>query len=132
MDGVAAILKLVLDFLGLHIGPVFGLVSLFLFRKPLVGLIDRAVKFNFKFGDASGNVEALPPPPDPHRLRQDDLAQKLSQPASTEPALSDLKQKEEEAKDWFPEMRAAFVGGDISKAKQVFEAHQRMESDADL
>ncbi len=123
-------LKLLLDFVGQHIWSLIALVFLIIARKAITGFVERVIKLAFSWGGASGSVEAAPPTPASEEGQRSEPVSKASQPSSSNPELTDLKEKKEEAKDWFPQMYQAFIDGEIEQAKRVFEAHQRKEQDA--
>lgn len=125
-------LKLLLDFIGQHLWSLIALTFLLIARKAIPGFVERIIKLTYSVGGASGSVEAAPPTPLLEKGQRSEPVSKASQPSGSNPELTELKEKEEEAKDWFPEMHRAFIDGEIEKAKRLFEEHQREEINTNL
>lgn len=124
-------LKVLLDFIGQHIWALILVIFILTFRKPISGLIERIIKLNIGWGDASGGVEASIPSHMPNDGLRPEIESTVSPPSDEASEPVELKEKEEEAKDWFLKMRKAFHDGNTAKATQVFEEHQRDEEGSD-
>jgi tetratricopeptide (TPR) repeat protein len=128
LGGSVEIATLILAFLGTNIWPLILFAFLIIARAPIAGLLDRLAKLSLNWGD--GSMEIAAPP------KQLDLP-----PTKTEvPSVATpIPPREEEAQvpenasteDWFIRMHQAFFKGEVSKAREIFEAHLREEKQPD-
>lgn len=126
-----ATLQIVLDFVGQYFWKIVIVVFLFASRKGVAGFIERMFKLSFSYGNASGSVEAVPPTEIQKSVADSTVAQKSKPDQDADSETAEIKEKESEGGFWFPKMQQAFRDGDVDKAKNIFETHQRDEKDAD-
>ena len=127
---IAQILKLLLDFISNNIWPFIAFTFLLIGRKAISNLLERVTRLSIKIGDASGGVEAAAPKSGtPEQLREITTPD-ISKPQLMNPEAADVEKAEKE-RYWLSEMFDAFEQGQVGKAKEIFESHQRDEGDAD-